>query len=440
MKKGGSAKKIKGYAALSIAKAYGRDKTFHTTLPLAFVSPNDKILEEMCHSAKFLAGPMTDDDYDLVFSMAKFEGSKPPAAWLDTPATVHQFFKTYDESQDFLKKLAAAGTINETRFGPRTVASLLETVTTPTAIRAMPVFNIQNCPTQQFSIPLTSQSSELAHFVQSYMPDIDGSTSELITIHQGEAINPTEDVTGAELMPIYQIDGTSSTLSKSDITGFETRVMEKLSAQDLKLAAVEGKLSVLQKQIDDQTAYFGNENPPASLTGITTLTKKYEFDVPFSNLELFLKFDEKLVGEMFEELKTYLMITHLKAVTPTANCYKLFHFFFTKEVLANCTPVQKNGEKAVFKKTKSYRCLLEAFTSLYHQSKFEFSDDTLTGFVKSVIKNIGDWGKGRIMRTKSESECDATDNGSPAEKQRLSQDSEQQTRSPLKVIPHNLQD
>ncbi|KAJ8684782.1 hypothetical protein QAD02_020575 [Eretmocerus hayati] len=134
--------------------------------------------------------------------MAKFGGSKPPASWLDTPATVYQYFKTYDTSQDFLKSLAAAGIMNETIFGPRTVPSPLDSVST-ISMSALPVISINGGTAQQISFPPTSKLSKLAHFVQPSMPETDGATPELLTLHQGEAencANPTSSVTGNEEM------------------------------------------------------------------------------------------------------------------------------------------------------------------------------------------------------------------------------------------------
>ncbi|KAJ8678824.1 hypothetical protein QAD02_014612 [Eretmocerus hayati] len=420
MKKAASTKKnVKGFAALSISKAYGRDRVFHTTLPRAFVAPNDRILGELEHSAKFITGPLKEDDYGLIFSMATFEGTKPPAAWLDTPATVHKYFDTYEESQSYIKKLSDDGVIHETRFGPQSLSSLLNSVDTtmiaPTAISTLPVISI--IPGEN-TTSTVSDRSELADFLQTYVPENDGETSEEnhITLHQVE----------------YP---TTTTLSKSDVSGFESRVMAKLDSHDKRLVDVETKLSVVQKLVDDVLLHLGSMNPPESLIGMTDLTKKYDFEVPFRDLVSFQNFDDKLIGEMFQEFKTYLMIAHLREVEPTANCLKLFHFIFTKEVLRNCTPVQKSGTKLIFKRTKFFTCLLEAFTSLYFESKFSFSEETLIGFLKVVMKNVGDWGKGRVNRMKSMSESEADD--SPTKKQKVNHENETQARSPLKTIPNN---
>ncbi|KAJ8685588.1 hypothetical protein QAD02_021381 [Eretmocerus hayati] len=244
-------------------------------------------------------------------------------------------------------------------------------------------------------------------------------------VHQSDASNVTLDVPGTELMTSHEMEDTSSThLSKSDVTGLETRVMEKLDNRNNRLTDVESKLAVLQKQIADLTVHLANEHWRVFLTGITTLTQKYEFDMPFANLDSFLEFDEKLKGEIFDEGKTYLMITHPESVAPMTNCYKLFHFFSIKDVLANYAPVQKSGTRIIFKKTQFYKCLFDAFISLYSESKFDFSDEILLGFVDSVIKNNGDWGKGRAMRIKSKSGSVVTGDDPPAKRQGLNEDSQ----------------
>ncbi|KAJ8679031.1 hypothetical protein QAD02_014818 [Eretmocerus hayati] len=120
-----------------------------------------------------------------------------------------------------------------------------------------------------------------------------------------EAVNSTENITGTEVITVHQFQGTSSTPTQADvqftITGFETRMMSKLNSQDQKLVVVEGKINILQEQVDDIATHLGNANPPESLIGITTLTKKYGFDVPYTSIQLFHEFEETLEGDKFED-------------------------------------------------------------------------------------------------------------------------------------------
>ncbi|KAJ8675857.1 hypothetical protein QAD02_011643 [Eretmocerus hayati] len=287
MRKAASSKRnVKGFAALSISEAYGRDRVFHTILPRAFVAPKDRVLGELEHSAKFITGPLKEDDDGLIFSMATFEETKTPAAWLNTPATVHKYFDTYEESQSYIKNLSDDGVIHETRFGLQSLSSLLNSVDStmiaPTAICTSAVISI--IPGEN-TTSTVSDRSEWADFLQTYVPEND------------------EEISGENNRTLHPVEyPTTTTLSKSDISGFESRVMAKLDSRDKRLVDVETKLLVVQKLVD-VLLHLGSMNPPESLIGMTDLTKKYDFEVPFRDLASFQNFDDKLIGGMFQEFQ-----------------------------------------------------------------------------------------------------------------------------------------
>ncbi|KAJ8687202.1 hypothetical protein QAD02_022996 [Eretmocerus hayati] len=426
-----------GFAAVKISTENGLEAPFHTSVPNSWLEDErDGVPGYFVH---MMPGALGDEDYNLVFSLAKIHEAKDaPLSWTLTKCEPLDKFRTYDESYQFIRSKVMQGLIIEQHLGPEVIDDTLDNIIPLVPESEMDQDNhheldafpgsIQNSATG--TITNDKQDSSLTGITSGSSQNFLDDSNVTLHIPDGDAFITREDWAG--LMNIVSSLATKVTKS---IEAVEKNLTIKLQGVQDRLDSLDSRLTLVQNKQIEMTNTLktnGGLKKNESLLTFEELSNKHELKCPFETDDEYLKFDQKIISEVYEDLKKHIISTSDNHQSIRFTCSEILKKFFKGAVLNLYTAKRQSTirTKKIFQGQKFYACLKDALTNVYYNPQREdgtkdekvpeFSTELLITELGHVFNNANSWDGKRAERTRKSDENSLTNAGSKKQKRCVS--------------------
>ncbi|KAJ8677969.1 hypothetical protein QAD02_013756 [Eretmocerus hayati] len=321
---------------------------------------------------KFMGGNPGPGDYTMISQLCQIEAQEAPGFWKQTRGKVHEYFKTFDESFQYIQGLVKSNSIKGIVLKIKNLSDSLQSfVSAEKTLEEDSAHQIQN---ESLTALAGSNTEEpLAIVISEELTHI--TPSEQIPSTVGEPIPSTSEPSLSSIMS-YEVGNVEDSVVTQK---FLTDIFKNTNQS---LASMDAKISNLQTQVNEIRVDLKKSHPETTkieVTGFDDLVLQYELVLPLTTAEDFSVFDTKVVGQFYRDLKHHLISTTYEYEEVKESLSKIFKRFFSKAVLERYTAKQKGKDatKNILAETEFFKCL--------HA-------------IGKVISDAKDWGKGREER------------------------------------------